>query len=182
MTEIPFGGGNVSGGVLRLGDTVRRPAGPWIPAMHALLGHLHATGFHVAPRPLGLDEHGREVLTFIPGIVAWPDNFHPLDPGDRVHRVAWLIRDFHDAVTGFRPPPNARWQAPTPPREPASSPTTASPRGTWSSARANGRSSTGTLSPLGASGVPAAAGVSSQMVIAPAAAKRAIPACRLGVG
>ncbi len=102
MTEIPLGGGNVSGGVVRIGETVRRPAGPWTPAVHALLGHLHAAGFHGAPRPLGLDEHGREVLTFIPGPVAWPDNFHLLGPDGRLHRVARLIRDFHDAVTGFR--------------------------------------------------------------------------------
>lgn len=36
MTEIPMGGGNVSSGVVRIGDTVRRPAGPWTPAVHAL--------------------------------------------------------------------------------------------------------------------------------------------------
>ena len=111
MTEIPLGGGNVSGGVVRIGDTVRRPAGPWTAAVHALLGHLHAAGFGGAPRPLGLDELGREVLTFIPGTIAWPDNFHLLDPDGRLRRVARLIRDFHDAVTGFRPPPDARWQA-----------------------------------------------------------------------
>jgi hypothetical protein len=62
--EIPLEGGNASGGVVRTGDTVRRPAGPWTPAVHALLGHLRAAGFPGAPRPLGLDEHGREVLTF----------------------------------------------------------------------------------------------------------------------
>ena len=111
MTEVPLGGGNVSGGVVRIGDTVRRPAGPWTPAVHALLSHLHATGFHGAPRPLGLDELGREVLTFIPGTIAWPDDFHLLDPGGRLRRVARLTRDFHDAVTGFCPPPDARWQA-----------------------------------------------------------------------
>ena len=111
MTEIPMGGGNVSSGVVRIGDTVRRPAGPWTPAVHALLGHLHAAGFHGAPRPLGLDQHGREVLTFIPGTIPWPDNFPLLDPDDRLRRVAQLIRDFHNAVTGFCPPPDARWQA-----------------------------------------------------------------------
>ncbi len=111
MTEIPLSGGNVSSGVVRIGDTVRRPAGPWTPAVHALLGYLHAAGFGGAPRPLGLDELGREVLTFIPGTIAWPGNFDLLDPDDRVRRVARLIRDFHDAVTRFRPPPDARWQA-----------------------------------------------------------------------
>ena len=44
-TEIPLAGGNMSAGVVRVGDTVRRPAGPWTPAVHALLTHLHEAGF-----------------------------------------------------------------------------------------------------------------------------------------
>jgi hypothetical protein len=100
----------MSGGVVRVGDTVRRPAGPWTPAVHALLAHLHAAGFQGAPRPLGTDERGREVLTFIPGPVAWPDHFHRLDGDGELRRAARLIRDFHDAVAGFTPPPGARWQ------------------------------------------------------------------------
>jgi Ser/Thr protein kinase RdoA (MazF antagonist) len=100
----------MSSGVVRVGNTVRRPAGPWTPAVHALLGHLHAAGFRGAPRPLGLDERGREILTFIPGTAAWPDNFHWLGPDDRLRHVARLIREFHDAAEGFRPPPDARWQ------------------------------------------------------------------------
>jgi hypothetical protein len=109
-TEVPLSGGNMSSGVVRVGDTMRRPAGPWTPAVHALLDHLHAAGFPGAPRPLGLDDRGREVLTFIPGTVAWPDHFHLLHPDDRLRRVARLIRDFHDAVAGFTPPPDPHWQ------------------------------------------------------------------------
>jgi hypothetical protein len=101
----------MSSGVVRVGDTVRRPAGPWTPAVHALLAHLHEAGFRGAPRPLGIDERGREVLTFIPGPPAWPDQFHQLDGDGQLRRAARLIRDFHDAVTGFAPPPDARWQA-----------------------------------------------------------------------
>jgi Ser/Thr protein kinase RdoA (MazF antagonist) len=93
-----------------VGDTVRRPAGAWTPAVHALLGHLHSVGFRGAPRPLGIDEHGREVLTFVPGSVAWPDEFHLLDHDDQLRRVARLVREFHDAVAGFTSPPDAQWQ------------------------------------------------------------------------
>jgi hypothetical protein len=110
-TEVPLHGGNMSGGVVRVRDTVRRPAGPWTPAVHALLGHLHAVGFEGAPRPLGIDNRGREVLTFVPGVVAWPDNFHLLGRDDNLRRVARLMRDFHDAVAGFQPPADAQWQA-----------------------------------------------------------------------
>lgn len=109
--EVPLSGGNVSGGVVRVGGTVRRPAGPWTPAVHALLAHLHAVGFRGAPRPLGVDERGREVLSFVPGTVAWPGGFRLLDGDDSLRRAARLIRDFHDAVAGFAPPPGARWQA-----------------------------------------------------------------------
>ena len=38
-TEVPLGGGNMSSGVVRAGDTVRRPAGPGTPAVHALLSN-----------------------------------------------------------------------------------------------------------------------------------------------
>ena len=108
--EQPLSGGNVSDGVVRVGDTVRRPTGPWTPAVHALLTHLHDTGFRAAPRSLGIDDQGREVLTFVPGQVVWPDRFALLEPARQVARVARLIRDFHDAVEGFTPPPDAQWQ------------------------------------------------------------------------
>ncbi|MEU5418137.1 phosphotransferase enzyme family protein [Streptomyces sp. NPDC020667] len=117
--EQPLSGGNVSDGVVRVGDTVRRPAGPWTPAVHALLTHLHEAGFRAAPRPLGIDEHGREVLTFMPGNTVWPDRFALLEPARQLARAARLIRDFHDAVAGFTPPADARWQALVPVEGPA---------------------------------------------------------------
>ncbi|GAA3851220.1 aminoglycoside phosphotransferase family protein [Saccharothrix violaceirubra] len=108
--EVPLHGGNMSAGVVRVGRTVRRPSGPWTPAVHALLDHLHAVGFTAAPKPLGIDDQGREVLSFVPGDVAWPEHFGLLDPDDRLARVARIVRDFHDAVADFVPPPDAHWQ------------------------------------------------------------------------
>lgn len=109
--EQPLHGGNATSGVVRVGDTVRRPAGPWTPAVHALLAHLHDVGFTGAPRPLGIDGKGREVLTFAPGRTVWPDRFDLMEPAGRLVLVGRLIREFHDAVAGFTPPPDARWQA-----------------------------------------------------------------------
>lgn len=108
--EILLSGGNASSGVVRVGQTVRRPAGPWTPAVHALLTHLHSVGFTGAPRPLGIDDRGREVLSFIPGVLPWPDRFELLDPHCELVRVARLIRQFHEAVADFTPPPSAQWQ------------------------------------------------------------------------
>jgi Ser/Thr protein kinase RdoA (MazF antagonist) len=117
LEEIPLAGGNVSAGVVRVGATVRRPAGPWTPAVHALLAHLHEAGFHAAPRPLGLDERGREVLEFVPGTTVWPDRFDEVEPWARLARVGRTIRQFHDAVAGFTPPPDAVWQVVIPPED-----------------------------------------------------------------
>lgn len=78
--------------------------------MDALLDHLHGVGFAGAPRPLGIDERGREVLTWAPGVVPWPHRFDLLEPDAALTRVGRLIRDFHDAVRGFTPPADARWR------------------------------------------------------------------------
>jgi Ser/Thr protein kinase RdoA (MazF antagonist) len=96
----------VAGGVVRVGDTVRKAAGPWTPAVESLLAHLQARGFTGAPRTLGTDERGRHVLEYVPGMMA-----HDLPPLDAsgLHRVGALIRDFHDASESFRPPPRAQW-------------------------------------------------------------------------
>src|SRR5206468_6807891 len=58
------GGGQSA--VHRQGDVVIRDAGPWTPAVHALLRHLEEAGFAGAPRLVGtgLDAGGRETLTF----------------------------------------------------------------------------------------------------------------------
>ncbi|MDG4766187.1 aminoglycoside phosphotransferase family protein [Solwaraspora sp. WMMD406] len=114
-TEQPLTGGNVAAAVVRVGDTVRRPAGEWTPAVHAYLTHLHDVGFDGAPRPLGIDDAGREVLTYVPGTVPWPDRFDLLGSDAAVRRVGRLLRDLHDAAAGFTPPPNARWRRLVPP-------------------------------------------------------------------
>ena len=111
-TEERLDGGN-AGGAVRVGGTVRRAAGPWTPAVHALLGYLASQGFAGSPRPLGLDEQGREVLTFLPGetvgsALPWPGWTH--DPATLVQVARWL-RTYHDAVAGFVPPAGARWRA-----------------------------------------------------------------------
>ena len=107
MEEQPLAGGNLSAGVVRVGDTVRRPTGPWTPAVHALLHHLENRGFTGAPRVLGFDDKGREILEFLDGDVAWPDDGN-LD----MTRVGAMLRAFHEAVADFVPPTSAVWRFP----------------------------------------------------------------------
>ncbi|HEX7135927.1 MAG TPA: phosphotransferase [Iamia sp.] len=110
MEEIPLTGGNVTAGLVRVGDTVRRPAGPWTPAVDALLTHLHEVGFDGAPRSLGVDERGRHVVEWIDGGVT-----HPYEPGPSLVEVGGLARRLHDAVEGFVPPADAVWGTAIPP-------------------------------------------------------------------
>jgi 8-oxo-dGTP diphosphatase len=101
-------GGNV-GGTVRVGRTVRRATGPWTPAVQALLEHLAAVGVAEAPRVLGVDAAGREVLAYLPGEVR-PQDASDLPPPDEalvVDAVRWLRR-YHDAVAGFWHP--GRWR------------------------------------------------------------------------
>ncbi|MBN8880879.1 MAG: aminoglycoside phosphotransferase family protein, partial [Salana multivorans] len=73
--EIPLPGGDVTDGVVRVGDTVRRPIGDHSALVHRVLRHLEDAGFAGAPRLLGVDDRQREILTFVDGEVAgrpWP--------------------------------------------------------------------------------------------------------------
>ncbi|GAB3999944.1 hypothetical protein GCM10029992_30210 [Glycomyces albus] len=133
--EIPLIGGNTST-VVRLGDTVRRNTGPWTPAVHALLRHLHTAGFTGAPRPLGIDEHDREVLSFVEG----EPGKYPLAPhwttDETLVAVGKMLRMFHDAQYSFQPRPGPGG-GPSGPRRrtPRSSATTTPLRTTWSGGR-----------------------------------------------
>ena len=60
--------------VVRVDDTVRRPAASSF--VRDLLRHFASRGWSGAPRYLGVDARGRDVLTFIDGDV-------PVAEGDR---------------------------------------------------------------------------------------------------
>jgi len=94
--------------VVRVGDTVRRPVQPWTPTVHALLRHLADVGFACAPRPLGIDDKGREVLTYIEG-ESGPSGWAKVVGGQGLRNFARLLRDYHDACRDFAPPPGATW-------------------------------------------------------------------------
>jgi Ser/Thr protein kinase RdoA (MazF antagonist) len=110
-------GGNLNAAV-RVGDSVRRRAGPWTPAVHALLRHLEDAAVE-APRALGMDDQGREILTFIPG-ETHSGTLEPLPDRafaeEHLIGAARLLRRYHDVVADFEAPRDARWRltAPTP--------------------------------------------------------------------
>lgn len=100
--EEQLHGGTANRGlVVRVGDTVRRPLRPTSAATHALLEHLTDVGFEGAPRHLGVDDRGREVLSYIPGAAVTPPYPRWALTRDALSSVAHLVRRYHDAVASF---------------------------------------------------------------------------------
>ncbi len=102
-------GGNV-GGAVRIGDTVRRPTGPWTPAVHALLDHLRERGLRAVPRVHGYDARGREILDYLPGDVVDIDT--GLISDARLADLGGWAREYHRALAGFAHP--GPWRFPPP--------------------------------------------------------------------
>jgi hypothetical protein len=100
VTLSSWGSGTrASDAVLRDG-VVHKAAGPWTPAVSALLKHLEEAGFDGAPRLAG------DGYSFVPG-----DSPHPRAwPDDAVGGVGTLLRRLHDATADFTPPAGAVWQ------------------------------------------------------------------------
>lgn len=114
--EERLAGGNMEP-VVRVGDTVRRVAGAWTPAVHALLSVLADAGITSVPRALGFDEQGREVLTFLPGEVLAEAEGAVLWAEETLVASARLLRRIHDASVALVGDDTLRWRSPG--REPA---------------------------------------------------------------
>jgi aminoglycoside phosphotransferase (APT) family kinase protein len=106
--EIELPAGDVTVGVVRIGNTVRRPHQNSSARVAGYLTHLESVGFDGAPRYLGRDDSGRDVLTFLDGDV-------PGDPVDEwatrekvLPGVARLLRRLHDASAGYVAPERER--------------------------------------------------------------------------
>lgn len=94
--EDPLIGGRTTDGVVRVGDTVRRPQGAHSPFVHQLLLDLGARGCLFAPRFLGIDDQQRDILSYLRGEV-------PAELGtfsdSQLDAAARLLRALHDATS-----------------------------------------------------------------------------------
>lgn len=88
-------GGRTTPGVVRIGDTVRRPIKEHATFVHELLQHFESRGFAGAPRFVGIDSAGREILSFIPGAV--PPELGTFSD-NQLTAAAQLLRRLHDAT------------------------------------------------------------------------------------
>jgi hypothetical protein len=102
--EIPLLGGDVTEGLVRVGDTVRRPPGERAELVQDVLLYLEKTGFDGAPRFLGIDSAGRQALTYVEGEVAGRPRPPWIADEERMVSVARLLRAYDDAVEGFGVP------------------------------------------------------------------------------
>lgn len=90
--------------VQRVGETVRRETGAHSAAVHVLLKHLERESFPCAPRFLGTDDQGREMLTYRHGTVG---NYPmPVDvrTTDAMKSATRILRRLHDLTVGLRLP------------------------------------------------------------------------------
>jgi aminoglycoside phosphotransferase (APT) family kinase protein len=87
--------------VVRVGATVRRPPSARSAFVRELLGLFEARGWPGAPRFLGVDGQGREILDHIDGRVPWTAAERRAACSDTgLARVAELVRAFHDLTAG----------------------------------------------------------------------------------
>lgn len=104
--EIPLSGGATVDGIVRVGDTVRKLPHHGSKLVRDVLLHLERAGFDAAPRWLGIDERGRDVLSWIEGeTFTVRGRMHPYigDPPGRITfsdeqfaAVMRLLRRYHD--------------------------------------------------------------------------------------
>lgn len=97
LPEIPLTGGRITEGVVRIGETVRRPRSESSDFVGRLLGHVRGNGFDGVPEYLGIDGKGRDCFSYLPGEVepkwrSWPD--------ETVAAFGHLLRGFHEATRG----------------------------------------------------------------------------------
>lgn len=96
--------------VTRKGDVVYRSGGPWVPAIHAVLDHLDTAGCTYSPTALGVDESGREMISFLPG-TPMPRPWRAVMFGDdALVQAATMLRELHAATIELDLPEDTIWR------------------------------------------------------------------------
>jgi len=90
-------GGATRAGVVRVGDTVRRPRTDRSEFVERVLRRLESASIAGMPRWLGSDAQGRDVLSYQHG-----DTGHDRDTwsDEQLSALARLVRSMHDALAG----------------------------------------------------------------------------------
>ena len=97
VTEDRLTGGRNTAEVVRIRDTVRRSRGAGASFAAQVLAVLESVGYPYSPRHLGIDDHDRDVLSYIPGRTT----DHPSQRRRDAYAVGGrMLRELHDATSG----------------------------------------------------------------------------------
>ncbi|WP_375490473.1 phosphotransferase [uncultured Jatrophihabitans sp.] len=96
--DEPLLGGAQTAGIVRRGAVVVRPRHDRSDYVQAVLRHLEAVGFTGAPRAMGFDADGREMVSYLAGYVPPRQPYNLTD--EQLVSSAMLVRSFHDAIAG----------------------------------------------------------------------------------
>jgi Ser/Thr protein kinase RdoA (MazF antagonist) len=109
-SERELTGGNVST-VTTNGSIVYKDKKPQSTTTQRLLRHLQSKGLTFCPKPLGFDNKGREMLSFMHGntLDDFPGVSSITDKIETVKHAASMLRKFHDATIDFTKQPNDIW-------------------------------------------------------------------------
>ncbi|MDI9897478.1 phosphotransferase [Rhodococcus sp. IEGM 1381] len=102
-TEMPLSGGN-STVVHRVAETVRRVTGDHSAAVHDLLKELEHKGYPYAPRFLGVDGQGREILTYRHGTAGNYPMPAAIRSVDALESAVRILSRLHHLTVGLRLP------------------------------------------------------------------------------
>lgn len=87
--------------IIIVDNEVHRPTGHWTKQIHKLLLYLREEGFYFAPNPLGFDEQGREILSFVKGKTGDYPLSENVASTNALISSAKLLRAYHDVSQKF---------------------------------------------------------------------------------
>lgn len=90
--EISFSSGESKQKVVRVGDTVRKEPAENCDFIRKVMIELTNNDFHYSPRYLGMDDKGREIMTYIDG----EQMNHTEISFDLIKQTLVVLRKFHD--------------------------------------------------------------------------------------
>lgn len=103
-------GGNLTS-VYRRNETVMREQKPWSSTIHRVLVHLEKVGYNNCPRFIGIDENGKEILSFVKGECKYnyPFTNNSNEQLLIIKKVAEMMRKYHDATLSFERAEKDSW-------------------------------------------------------------------------
>jgi len=127
MKEIVLTGGGLTAGgstrnqTVKIDNVIHKAATAQHPMVREYLLYLEERGMPGVPRFLGVDEHGRDMFSYLPGKTMGPDypHDHPCLHSDQcIIDTARFMRNLHDVSIGFLPKAiEAGWTNPFFPNE-----------------------------------------------------------------